>query len=532
MKRSYRRKAAGPLAVFAATAAGIAVGVPLAEAYVTSANALPAAKQIDWLRQLSGDIVTQPVGELSDSMLESAPHVVRGWCSSSLRGSIDNAVEVERIIKRLVDESTATGNDLAAPSTKDYNCLLEEWSRSGAGSFAAERCEQILQEMEQLYHNGGQNQVQPNLSSFKAVLLAWRHSKDDKNLAPVRAQRVLEWMVRLYAEGTNTQVLPDADCYDTVLQSWSHSSHPKAPHNAETLLGNMEKLYEATGNEAVAPRTLSFNAVLGAWLRSKDTETALPRMFEILEFMEALVEEGNHRVTPDKATFSMLMTALSRSKHPKSASAADALLRKLEQSYKEGSIHFEPDKILFNSAIGCMARPNTPQSTGAYRKARSILDRQLYLYEQVNCKSCKPDVVTYTSVISSCASEPGTKQERSKAFSVALATYQELTSRDVEFGAPNHVTYGSMLKACARLLPRGSPIREKWTKKLFLECQQRGQVGDMVLSRVREAASPELYKELLKGKGRSKIPHAWRRNVSESNEYRRKVVKNRKRAEV
>jgi hypothetical protein len=291
----------------------------------------------------------------------------------------------------------------------------------------------------------------------------------------------------------------------------------------------MEKLSRATQSTKLAPRTVSFNAVLGAWARQQKNPKVWRRTVEILGFMEKLYHlEGNLRVAPDLVTYHIVLGALSRSVDPNIAPTADLILRSIEKKFEAGELSWKPDCILFNSAMGCWAKSN---KGGAYRTTRSILDRQLSLYNN-GCEECRPDVFSFTSVLSSCASEPGDRSERSKAFNVAVATFRQLVQHPDERCAPNHVTYGNMLKACARLLPQGSLERQRWARQLFQDCAEKGLVGDMVLSRLREAATPSEYRALMQGHSKRTLPKSWTRNVHEKNEYRRKHTGNRKRAEV
>ena len=499
------------------------ISLPLVHSYITWIGAVPLRKQIPWLQKLTGDICESPT--LSDEMIQAAPEVMKGWATAK-KHSAENAVAVERLIKRLVDESEA-GNAKATPRTDDYNCMLEGWARSGEGVFAAERCEQILTQMQARFEEGDVN-VQPDLSSFKVVIMAWRQSQAD--FSAVRAQRILEWMVELYKNGKNDLALPDSDCFDIVLQCWARNRLPHAPLRAEKLLGMMETLHRATESSKLRPRTLSFNAVLSAWGKSKD-EDAWKRSLEILSFMEKLHSvEKNDRVAPDLISYHIVLGALAREGSTKSAASdADSIMRTIERQYKEGTLSFKPDTILFNSAIGLWSKST---ESSAYRKARSLLDRQLNLF-QGGCEECRPDVVGFTSVISSCASEPGNREERQKAFNVALSTFQQLTARSADFGEPNHVTYGAMMKACARLLPPGSLERSKWTKQIFDDCVSKGLAGDMVLSKLREAATNDEYRQLMQGHSKGSIPKSWYINVQERSEYRRKVQgSNRRRAAV
>jgi hypothetical protein len=208
------------------------------------------------------------------------------------------------------------------------------------------------------------------------------------------------------------------------------------------------------------------------------------------------------------------------------AHRTDAFLNHVIQRHKEraGNIHL--DAILFNTVMGLWAKSNRSKS---YRKARSILDRQLCL---VNVDP--PDVFGFTSVLSSCAAESGRADERRKAFLVATSTYKLMQKQDL--AAPNHVTYGTMIKCAAKLLPIGDPLRRKWVRMVFADAVKNGCVGDMVLSKVREAATPDLYKELLEGHSRIQLPTPWTCNVQEQSAYRTKGAgvqrRNTKRAEV
>ena len=272
----------------------------------------------------------------------------------------------------------------------------------------------------------------------------------------------------------------------------------------------MERLYLATNLERVRPRTTSFNAALSAWCKSTQVGS-ITRATDILEFMER--QEARYG-GPDEASYTMVVTALLKSRTPRMAQKAEAFLKNAEKVCQENE---SPDTILYNNVIGCWARSN---KTGAYRKARSILDRQISLYEN-GCKKCKPDVYGFTSVIASCAMEPGTVTERTKAFHVALAAFQQLSRYDRK----SHVTYGTMLKACARLLPDNDYLRHKWTKKIFRQSVKDGLVSDMVISRMRSAVSSPIYRDLMEGNKKNKLPPSWTENVVEKKEFKKSFVK-------
>ena len=514
-------------------------------AYVNHKSAVPAPRALEFLKQITGEIIESPM--LTDAMIADSHRIMKGWSTTATKTtSKENAVAVENLVKRLVDEVVLVGNVKASPTTNDYNCMLESWARSGEGTFAAERCEQILTQMQTEYETGNSPQIQPDLGSFKIVLQAWKHA-GGKSLSSFRAQRVLDWMNSLYNKGKNDLALPDQMCYDTVLQSWARNSHEQAPIYAELLLSKMETLSQTEYISLVQPRTLSYNAVLGAWgcaslsllssspssFSSKPSTTSWQRSCDILNFMEkSYFVEGNKRLEPDRVSYSLVLKTLARHKDDaRAAPKADNILKSIEKNVKSGDLSWKPETLLFNTVMGCWARS---QRKGAYKKTRSILDRQLNYYSSLNGKTgsenCRPDVYGFTTVLSSCATESGDRTEKLKAFNVAVSTYKELIKNSEEYGSPNHVTYGTMLKCVTKLLPHNSKERQRWAKEILGEAVKNGCVGDMVLIRLREIGSPKDYHHLMQGYNKGTLPEDWSRNVKERNDYRRKV--SGKRAEV
>jgi hypothetical protein len=447
------------------------------------------------------------------------------------------AVQVELLLKRVIDERLA-GNLGAELDTNDYNCLLEGWARSGLGEAAALRTEQILEVMQQ-------QGPTPDLSSFKACLMAWRQA--NVPYAALRAQRILDWMIRLHHQDENAQALPDADCFDIVLQLTSRSGHEQAPQQTERVLMSMHQLYRRTGLDKVKPRHSSFNAVLSAWSKSIWSAETLIHVTKLLSVME-LAAESDPLVGPDAVSYNIVMSTLAKQPNVILAAAqADALLRHIVTLYHQQSERhsnpspqqqrtsfrppsFVPEPLLFNIAIGLWAKSGI---TGSYRKARSILEKQLALAREPGSAVAMPDIVGWTSVLSCCAAEPGHAEERDRALQAAIATYRQLKSLECSTVSANYVTYGTMLKACAKLHPIKSPLRQKWASLVFADAIAAGCVGDMVVSKLREAVPHEVYRELMQGHSRHKLPAAWTMNVCEQSEFRYKQAKRGgKRAEV
>jgi hypothetical protein len=147
------------------------------------------------------------------------------------------------------------------------------------------------------------------------------------------------------------------------------------------------------------------------------------------------------------------------------------------------------------------------------------------LYQAGVNKEARPNEVTYTAVLNSCAF-PAVMDERTrrKALDTAIFTLAELKAS--RYGHPNQITYGTFFKALANLLPDDDQVRRAVIKEAFHQCCKDGQVGEMVLSQLRAAAPPDLYDELVveavRGKSARKhskritvsdLPLEWRSNV-------------------
>ncbi len=253
----------------------------------------------------------------------------------------------------------------------------------------------------------------------------------------------------------------------------------------------MERMYRA-GDETVKPNVNSFNSVIAAWARS-NTRCAHWKSLKVLNRMWELYEEGNEDMKPDSHAYNTVITAVSKSDRADKAQRALRLLRKM-------------DKL-----------------------------------------ALRPNEITYTCVLNSCAYSVTVTGEddirrkeyiRRKALDTAIFTLEELM--DSPNLQPNHVFYGTFLRCCANLID-DDHRRITVVEPVFLQCVKDGQVGQIVLNQLRHAAPDELYEKLL-GKviqrssgtstgGRDKVriedlPSEWRCNVrNEKWKDRRRVVR-------
>jgi len=210
---------------------------------------------------------------------------------------------------------------------------------------------------------------------------------------------------------------------------------------AEKVFQWMEQQCRA-GDDLVRPDEISLCAVLNAWANHAEDGGA-ERAQQILEHMKSITLEkrGFHLsiMMPN-----IVIKAIARSKDPHGVEKAEQLLVGLEKDYQSGK------------------------------------------------SSLRPDVTTYSSVINCCAYHRY-GEGRSKAMEVAMRTFQKAC--ELKDDSPNNITYGTLFKAIANLMPADDE-REDLVRSLFDQCCKEGVVDGFVLSQIRNA-SPELYRDLI-----------------------------------
>lgn len=144
-----------------------------------------------------------------------------------------------------------------------------------------------------------------------------------------------------------------------------------------------------------------------------------------------------------------------------------------------------------------------------------MLHTIITLYEDGN-KRLKPNIIVYNTVLNACAfTKNGDKND---ALLVALMTFNEL--RNSKYCKPDAITYGTLLKSFNYLLPKGDKLT-MMTTKLFHQCCKDGLYGDLFMNGMRKAVPKETFKELMVNggaewsKGNIRPPRDWIRNVND-----------------
>jgi pentatricopeptide repeat protein len=265
-------------------------------------------------------------------------------------------------------------------------------------------------------------------------------------------------------------------------------------------------------------------AVINAWASSESEET--------IERVEALVREMEERTDDpfvprtNRITYNTCIKAMRNGSQEEAVRAEQLLLRLEERAADNDNDDFYPDSYSYTAVISAYGRSGAPDKA---LSAWQVLQRMISSYENGN-RHAYPSIHAFNAALNACAflCDSSSKERKRDTFSMALDILQLLK----EYTKPDHTTYGTMLRACSSLLPaQGSwqgddrNQRDTAVATLFDRACQEGQVGRLVMTQLRFAASHELYKSLMQGREISDkvfvqdLPREWSCNVRE--QYRR-----------
>ena len=437
--------------------------------------------------------------------------VLGGWLKSKRSNSIQ---QTERILKLMEDSFEIDGNDSARPDRCTINTLTKAFAKQGTAD-ALERSLEVCHSMERKYR------IQPDQISHNIVVDSWR--KSGRPEAPERVMEILDRMERRFQINGKTQDMPDGYTYSSVIDCYVKYSRQDAPGKAEELLERMHDLYDNYGGEAVSASV--YNSVINAWATS-DSEYAITRVKELLQIMENDDEDGSSSMNgqrhqqraaipkPNRITYNTVMKALGKKGKGGDAEYAEEILKTLERKGAVDSTLL-PDSYSYSSVISAYGH-----SGSAYNKAEKaieILQRQIYACVENGNKAANPTIHCFNAALNACAYCKGSRNTTTRAFEIATKIYDLLLKYCQT--PPDQTTFGTMLRACATLLPRSHPDREQMVESFFQAACENGCVGKLVVKQMKFAASPEQHARLI---GRdlmerinpeTELPQAWTRNV-------------------
>lgn len=448
--------------------------------------------------------------------------------------------QAEDLLRQMQDR-----DDLPDPDVITYNSVLYSFCVSDDPT-AAIQAENLLREM-----MASKGKVTADTTSFNTVIFAFSQQVNHKtSSAARRAQELLDHMEQLSAAG-NANIDPDVYSYTTVIQAWARCGQAAEAHKtldrmidrglepnkytytavlsslaksgdplkAEAILGEMMEAYE-DGIFHLKPDTVSFSAVIDGWakLSHVDKPEAAIRSLALLQRMKDLESEG---MGPNARTYTSVFTALAKSGTWEACEEAQELLKQMEDEYSKGRHWLKPTVIQYNAVLLSFAR--SPRADKAL-KASDFFNKMLQHVDP----ACRPDEISYNTLLLACANAFGNQGLKNSSFKVAAETFQA----SLKLGADSNskveatsTTFAHFCKAARRLIATDEhEKRHAVLEKTLQLCMGKGMLNPVVVQQVQMSCCNEdewkdragALAEHVKWKGSlnsSRVPDAWVQNA-------------------
>jgi hypothetical protein len=427
--------------------------------------------------------------------------IMGGWLKSNDKAALER---IEEILK-IMEESYQNGNEAAKPDRVSINTISAAYTKNGKTG-AVEKTIALRASMETKY------EIDTDTETVSCNILVDSWCKSGRPDGPERVLDILNAMERDFKKGKISSK-PDAYTYCSVIDCFQKCAKPDAPERAEEILLRMKDLYRRFNGDPVT--TSLYNAVINSWA-SSDSEYAPKRARNLLQEMQEKNGKDLCIPAPDRITYNSVIKAM-RGGTTQQATWAEDLLSVLEKRGPTDSA-FLPDAYTYTSTITAYGRSDYKDKAP---KALELLQRMVRAFEQGN-DAAKPTVHSFNAGLNACAFVKGDAKQKSEAFSITMDIFSLLH----KWGEADHTTYGTILRACACLLPLTDKRRVQTVDDIFQKAATQGQVGRLVMAQMKFAATPQQHLRLT-GQDYTErtitqnLPRAWTRHVREQGVNRR-----------
>jgi len=234
--------------------------------------------------------------------------------------SVDGATQAQELLDRLENASSTTNEDDNRSAVQlnrhHYVSVMYAWANAPT-PLAYDKCEAILERLEEMYRRYGSSNMLPNSFAYRALIVALSNASppvgEDGN-AKTRAflaEEILDRVEDSAAAGMSEP--PDCRLFTAVMTMHEKSGDPNAVQHIERVLDRMKEAYEA-GNAAAKPDAWALTTMLNAYGASN---------------------------VPDKATF------------------AYGMLRQMCDAYEQGDLDMRPSARAFKGVLQACAFTST-----------------------------------------------------------------------------------------------------------------------------------------------------------------------------
>ena len=154
---------------------------------------------------------------------------------------------------------------------------------------------------------------------------------------------------------------------------------------------------------------------------------------------------------------------------------------------------------------------------GTVKKAKEIYEK-LITQMRDGLIYGNPDPFANSCFLNCCANVYGTSSEKKQALVMAIIAYEDMKKQPDLHGQPSQYTFGTMMKAFARLSSDAAE-RDRLLTAVFVQACRRGCVSRTVLGQFLRHTPSHLSMKVILSQGGTKreIPELWYNNVPRRN---------------
>jgi len=403
----------------------------------------PFERNQKWLEEATAklrDLKTFPMGTLTPDDVESMVGLMAAWVR---RRSVDAALTVEELLKRIVDDLRA-GNDSIQVTTRMYTIAMDAWAKSGVKG-SAQRAQHIHDVMVQMYKETGDPDIAPTNISYNTLLNAWGKTVDGNGTE--MAELVLKEMIEAWQAG-NDELKPDTITFTTLMDAYSRNCGPDGTQRAEELFHMMDEF-------GITKNVYTFSAMQNVYARSQRPNA--PQLAEaVLQQMMDSYREGDISARPNVVNFNAILNALARTPSRDSTERANELLRLMETPVEEGGYGVAPDRLCFALTILACARcPDTQYGADTAEANLVKMESRAKREEErrLEVSSAAPPTVSIDvecfNVVLQAFARSGRKDAVERSLSI-IKRMEDYVDQGNEKVQPNIRSWNALLNAYAR----------------------------------------------------------------------------------
>ena len=288
------------------------------------------------------------------------------WAESGRKDAGARANEIFREMKQRFQD----GEEGLRPDCICYSIVLNTFAQESK----TEEAEQLLWEMVDDFLSGNDSAA-PRTRNFNTIMAMYARS--DKYDAPERAEGVLS-RFRELCESRVIENSPDAYTYSLLLKAWATSDRPDGTDNALSAFYWMRDLYENHGDRAACPDVVKYTTIIAAMVRNGDRTDA-----EAL--LNAMVQDniaGNSHARPDYKLFEAVLSsyAVPADDALTDPGRAEAILRRM-WTLQQSGINVRPRASTYKQVI--VAYKKTNDAKRADELLWEMIDRKVPVDQKI-----------------------------------------------------------------------------------------------------------------------------------------------------